>query len=232
MIPSLRRRVFACVSAGLLLGACPAQAQVVNGGFETGDLAPWIAYTTPNGTFSPGFPSISTFDVSGNGTSSSAFSISVGYETAPCSFPGYTCPWPTEGGGIRQTTVFLGGNTALHADVAVANSTEYGGLNGDGGTFSLLLDGVLLDSVSFVDIVAGNGAERPARLHRLRLGRIAHAGAAGHPELGPVDYAHPVHRRRVRRRRRARARHGRCCSVSACCPLLRLRNRGRRAFVG
>lgn len=119
------------------------------------NLETWITYTTPNGSFGQGFPSVSIFDVNGDGVGSSAFSLSVGYETAPCSFPGFTCPWPTEGGGIRQTTVFQGGQTALHADVAVANSTASGGYNGDGGTFSLFLDGVLLDGVSFVDIVAG-----------------------------------------------------------------------------
>jgi PEP-CTERM motif len=145
------------ISTGLVLAAClgSAQAQVVNGDFETGDLPPWITYTTPNGTFGPGFPSVSIFDVNGDGSSSSALSFSVGYQTAPCDFPGILCPLPTEGGGIRQSTIFLGGQTVLHADVAVANSTASGGLNSDGGTFSLFLDGVLLDSVSFVDIVAG-----------------------------------------------------------------------------
>jgi len=148
--------------AGIVLGAClgSAQAQVVNGDFETGDLPPWVTYVTPNGSFGQSFPSVSIFDVRGDGVSSSAFSLSVGYETAQCSAPGFTCPWPTEGGGIRQTMVALGGRTVLHADVAVANSTASGGFNGDGGTFSLFLDGVLLDSVSFVEHRRGNGAER------------------------------------------------------------------------
>jgi hypothetical protein len=145
------------LSAGVVLAACllPAQAQIANGDFETGNLAPWIAYTTPNGTFGPGFPVVQAFDVNGDGAASSALAFSVGYQTAPCDAPGIFCPLPTEGGGIRQTTTFLGGQTTLHADVAVANSTASGGRNGDGGTFSLFLDGVLLDSVSFVDIVAG-----------------------------------------------------------------------------
>ena len=145
------------ILAGLALATCldSVHGQIVNGDFETGQITPWITFTTPNGTFGPGFPSISTFDVNGDGTSSSALSFSVGYDIPPCAAPGILCPAPTEGGGIRQTTTFAGGQTMLHTDVAVVNSTLYGGSNSDGGTFSLLLDDVLLDSVSFVDIVAG-----------------------------------------------------------------------------
>jgi hypothetical protein len=149
--------LFLRIASGLALATClgHASAQIVNGDFETGDLPPWTVYTTPNGSLGAGFPAVSVFDVNGDGSSSSAAAFSVGYLVAPCDLPGFGCPLPTEGGGLRQTTVFLGGQTTLHADVAVANSTVSGGLNGDGGTFALYLDGALLDSVSFVDIVAG-----------------------------------------------------------------------------
>lgn len=146
------------ISFGLLLVAAisNAQASVNNGDFETGTLSNWNTFTTANGALGVGFPSISSFDVAGSGASSSALSLSVGYLTAPCSYPGYDCPRPTEGGGIEQTTTFSGGLTLLHADIAVANAPSlYGGYNMDGGTFSLFLDDALLDSFTVGKINAG-----------------------------------------------------------------------------
>ena len=132
-----------------------AQATLVNGDFQAGGLSNWTAFTTANGTLGSGKPAILNFDVAGNGFSSSALGLSVGYFTPPCAFPGLFCPRPTEGGGVRQSVVFSGGMASLQADVAVANSTIYGGYNGDGGTFSLLLEGLLLDSFSVGQITAG-----------------------------------------------------------------------------
>lgn len=132
-----------------------AQATLLNGDFQTGSLLPWATFTTANGTLGSGRPTISSFDVSGSGFNSSALGLSVGYLTPPCAFPGIFCPSPPEGGGIRQTGNFLGGLTLLQVDVAVANSTLFGGLNGEGGVFSLFLDGLLLDSFSVGNITAG-----------------------------------------------------------------------------
>lgn len=132
-----------------------AQATLLSGDFQSGDLSNWTMFTTGNGTLGSGHPTISNFDVAGSGVYSSALGLSVGYLTPPCSFPGIYCLAPTEGGGIRQTGVFSGGLTLLRADVAVTNSNLYGGLNGDGGTFSLFLDGLLLDSYSVEKIAAG-----------------------------------------------------------------------------
>lgn len=139
----------------LVVSFSNAQATLVNGDFQTGGLSNWTTFTTANGTLGSGRPTISNFDVAGSGLGSSALGLSVGYLTPPCSFPGIYCPLPTEGGGIKQTASFSGGLTLLQADVAVANSTLYGGLNGDGGTFSLFLDGLLLDSFSIGEITAG-----------------------------------------------------------------------------
>ncbi len=139
----------------IVLSLGTAQAALVNGDFETGNLDPWTTYTTTNGTLGTNLPTVSNFDVAGSGVSSPALAVSVGYHIAPCSVPGYYCPMPTEGGGIRQSVNFSGGWISLHANVAVNNSTLYGGYNLDGGTFSLLLDGILLDTFSVGSIVAG-----------------------------------------------------------------------------
>lgn len=145
------------IGMSLVVGLGNAQATILNGDFQTGDLSSWSTYTTANGTLGTGRPTVSAFDVAGSGLSSSALGLSVGYHIAPCAYPGSTCPLPTEGGGIRQTATFLGGLTTLHVDVAVANAPSlYGGYNLDGGTFSLLLDGVLLDTVSIGQINAGS----------------------------------------------------------------------------
>jgi hypothetical protein len=144
---------FILLAVVLLSGS--AQAALINGNFETGYLNPWTAYTTSNGTLGAVHPSVASFDVAGTGTSSSALAVSVGYAVAPCAYPGYECPSPLEGGGIRQTVMYSGGWTTLHADVAVDNSTLYGGYNLTGGTFSLFVDGTLLDSFSVGEIAAG-----------------------------------------------------------------------------
>ena len=140
----------------LVVGFCNAQAAVINGDFQTGSLSNWTTFTTVNGSLGAGRPVVSTFDVAGGGLSSSAAELSVGYATAPCAYPGYDCPLPTEGGGIKQDVSFTGGLTSLQADFAVANDPSlYGGFNRDGGTFALLLDGQLLDHFSVGQIAAG-----------------------------------------------------------------------------
>jgi hypothetical protein len=143
------------LSLVLLAGFGSAQAALVNGDFEAGGLSGWTLYTTGNGTLGTGGATVSTFDVAGKGTASATVGLSVGYSNPPCSFPGIYCPYPTEGGGVRQTSIFSGGLTWLQADVAVTNSSLFG-FNLDGGTFSLILDGLLLDSFSVTNIAAGS----------------------------------------------------------------------------
>lgn len=163
--------------AGLLLALLlilgRAEAALVNGDFESGSLGPWVTYTTANGTMGQGSPTTSIFDVEGLGSASYALGLSVGYATAPCSFPGIYCPLPTEGGGIRQTVNLPEGQFQFGASVAVANSSLYGGFNGDGGTFSVYLDGTLLDSFVFGAIAAGS-------VQRGQLGSTAYVTAGSH----------------------------------------------------
>lgn len=139
----------------LIAGLGSAQATPINGDFQAGSLAPWTTFTTTDGTLGTGRPTITSFDVDGDGVASDALGISVGSRTAPCSFRGLLCPPPTEGGGIRQSGLFSGGLTTFKAFVAVQNSMTMSGWNNDGGTFSLLLDGLLLDSFSTGTILAG-----------------------------------------------------------------------------
>lgn len=134
-----------------------AQASLVNGDFETGNLSGWSIFTTYNGTTGPSpLPHVSLFDVDGDAVLSHAASMSVGYATAPCSYPGFGCAQPTEGGGLRQNVYFAGGLFSLSAQVAVQNTLLYGGYNLDGGLFSLILDGSTLDTFSVGRINAGS----------------------------------------------------------------------------
>lgn len=120
-------------------------------------MAGWSIFTTSNGTLEPALlPQVSLFDVDGDSVPFNAARMSVGYALAPCSYPGIDCPRPTEGGGIRQNAYFSAGEFAMSAQVAVQNTYALGGYNVDGGLFSLILDGVALDTFSVGRIDAGS----------------------------------------------------------------------------
>lgn len=126
--------------AGIALAALSVGAQaslIVNGDFETGDLSGWTTYTTAGGTI--GVPAVSAFDTSGAGASNAAM-FDVGR------VPG-TGSGSREGGGLFQSFLFGGGLVNIAADIAVLDNR--GGGNLDGGLFSLLLDGLVVDSFDF-----------------------------------------------------------------------------------
>lgn len=137
--------------AGLLVLAVgfavmPASGGVlVNGDFETGDLTGWTVFTTSsNGTNGAGLPDVVPFDVTGGGASNAA-QFEVGQITFDSGVQ--------EGGGLLQVFHWSGGTARLSVDVAASQPFPPG--NGSGGVFSLLLDGVVLDTFTVGDINAG-----------------------------------------------------------------------------
>ena len=136
--------------AGIALVALSVGAQaslIVNGDFETGNLNGWTTYTTAGGTI--GVPAVSAFDTSGAGASNAAM-FNVGRVI-------FGVGASQEGGGLFQSFMFGGGMVNIAADIAVL--LNGGGRNLEGGLFSLLLDGSVVDSFDFGDVFL-NVAER------------------------------------------------------------------------
>jgi hypothetical protein len=127
-----------CMLCALVLAmARDSQAQLVNGDFETGDFTGWVLYTTPDGGL--GDPQVVPFDTAGTGTPSFSAQFEVGQTS------GQIGGGPSQGGGILQHVTLGSGQLVIHLDIAA----ESVAVNGDGGTFRLLLDGLLVDSYAF-----------------------------------------------------------------------------------
>jgi hypothetical protein len=123
------------------------QTQIVNGNFSTGNLTGWETVTTPNANISPGFPTVESFDVDGDGTSSSAMRIRAGQASFLVD--------EVAGGGLRQQVYLAGGDYTVAADIASANLSTGG--NTAPGRFELWLAGQLVDVVDMngITITAG-----------------------------------------------------------------------------
>jgi hypothetical protein len=140
------RPLTACLAVAALLSAAPAARAnfLTNGNFETGNLAGWTTFTTANGTI--GTPAAVLFDTTGTGATLSA-QFAVGQVTFTSGVQ--------QGGGIFQVVnLAAAGSYVLSVDVATFRPPG-GGANASGGVFTLLLDGVVIDSVDFGSIVAG-----------------------------------------------------------------------------
>lgn len=137
-------------AVAVVFAATPSSAAELlqNGNFSSG-LTGWTSYLTANGTISPSNPNqggvtpsnspaeIAVFDVKGNGTASNAAWLNAGQHLPP-----YGTANPA-GGGISQTFTSTTGVATFTVDLAARTN-----FSGDaGGTFSVLLDGVVLDSV-------------------------------------------------------------------------------------
>lgn len=137
----------ASVIAAMLVGVWASSAQanlVLNGGFDTGDFTDWTLFTTPNGSNGPSpLPQVVSFDVTGGGASDAAE-----FEVGEVTFTALQ-----EGGGIQQTITTVAGIAVMHVDIAAFNIS--GSDNGEGGVFTLLLDGVPLDSFTTGSITNG-----------------------------------------------------------------------------
>jgi len=144
-----RKRLFVLGLAALALSAAAEANLLVNGNFGTGDFTGWILATTANGSFgqSP-LPQVSSFDVTGSGATNAA-QFNVGQVI-------YT-PGVQAGGSISQFISTGAGTLDFSADIAsffrISNPTITNNL--EGGVFSVLLDGVTLDTVAIGSIIPG-----------------------------------------------------------------------------
>jgi hypothetical protein len=105
---------------------------IINGGFDTGDFTGWSLFTTASGTL--GSPSVVSFDVTGGGASDAAQ-----FQVGNANFTGLQ-----EGGGISQNVTTPAGTAVAHVDIATFDPDFQG--NAEGGVFSLMLDGVSVDT--------------------------------------------------------------------------------------
>ena len=124
--------------SGLAIVAGSASAQsFVNGTFSTGDLSGWTVVNTPNGVGAPG--SVALVDIDGPGP--------LGASLAATFMVGQVVYSPPDQEGIDMTqSLNLSAGAVYTVDCdwsAQALSTL---INGDGGVFSVIVDGVIVGS--------------------------------------------------------------------------------------
>lgn len=134
----------------LAASTVPAQAVEVltNGDFSSG-LTGWTSYTTANGTITeipsspptavtPQVAQVASFNVTGSGSSAALFL------NAGAFMPPYGSS--QQGGGVTQTFLTTGGLATFSANIA----WDYTRTSNAGfGLMSVLLDGVVMDTVDF-----------------------------------------------------------------------------------
>ena len=152
MVRSITKLSFAVLFSAFIV---PAQAVevIANGNFESG-LTGWTGYTTAHGTISqipgyaggtPDLAAVKSFNVSGSGASN-ALALNAGAN------PSSSTP---EGGGVTQTFTTTGGTATFSANIAahwLSQSASVASI----GLFSVLLDGVLMDSHDFGIVTANS----------------------------------------------------------------------------
>ena len=143
-------RTFQILGGALMALALATSASatqlVTNGDFATGDFTGW-SFFNDGDLGHPPAPQVTSFDVSGSGASLAA-EFQVGQ------FPGTGVPG---GGGIGQSITTTAGLLTFSADFAAFTFLNIA--NGSGGLFSVLLDGVTLDSFD-TGLIDGLSVER------------------------------------------------------------------------
>jgi hypothetical protein len=125
----------------------PAVADTItNGNFETGTLAGWTVFTTSNGTNGAGLPDVVSFNTTGSGASDAAqFDVGeVNFDSTQ------------QGGGLSQMiTAPVSGAYTLAEDFASQDDAN-GEINGDAGTFSIIIDGTTVATDSLGGFATAN----------------------------------------------------------------------------
>ncbi len=137
-------RAYLLVGLFALTGSAMGASIVVNGGFDSGTLSGFTVFTTANGTNGAGLPNVVSFDTTGTGASNAAhFNVGEVSGFAP------------EGGGLSQTITIGSSGLYTISENFASQDPLVGNLNGDGGTFSLLLNGMIIATDSLGAIAAG-----------------------------------------------------------------------------
>jgi hypothetical protein len=111
---------------------------IQNGSFATGNFGGWTLFTTSNGSLGiRPFPRITSFDVSGTGPTITA-EFQVGQITLDPS-------GSRAGGGIEQVVTTDAALYRFSGDIAALSSIG----DPDAGNISVLIDGVIQDTVNF-----------------------------------------------------------------------------------
>lgn len=135
--------LFASALALVLVGTRgTANAQLINGDFETGNLSGWTFISTSNGVSA--LTEVGLFDTAGTGTPSDSaiFEVGEGHLVGLGGGLG-------EGAGLSQNVLLLHSGQ-LNIFLNIAASSE--GNNRDAGTFELFLDGNVVANHAFGEI--------------------------------------------------------------------------------
>jgi hypothetical protein len=129
------------------------RAQLINGGFETGDFTGWTYFNTVGGSTPYGIEGggtsafqVTLYDTAGTGVSSDSAQFEVGETSGIIGGGGLG-----QGAGIYQNVTLGAGQLNISLAIAATSS----GNNADAGTFELLLDGKLVASDAFGGISVG-----------------------------------------------------------------------------
>lgn len=127
----------------LLVASVAAQAQLINGNFETGDFTGWTVFTDTNGD--TGNPAVVQFDTAGTGTASYSAQFEVGIASFPVDSN------LGSGGGISQNVTLNAGELHICANLAAYCPGSI--TNHDAGNFELMLDGNVV-ATNFLGLIA------------------------------------------------------------------------------